>query len=76
MNQKEEFDHEAWESLSYEAPDYVPGSHPMDNDAVTWHHIWEKPPVEHEVQSTSEQPRTVENEQASPSRQPGKSPAK
>jgi hypothetical protein len=69
----EEFNCEEW-GEEYRDPDYVEGSHPMDNDQVTWHHVWEKP-VEREVQSTSEQPRTVENEQASPRCQPGKHPA-
>jgi hypothetical protein len=27
----------------YRADDYVEGSHPMDRDEVTWHHIWQKP---------------------------------
>ncbi len=24
----------------YRDPDYVEGSHPMDTDDVTWHHVW------------------------------------
>jgi hypothetical protein len=43
----------------YRDPDYVEGSHPMDTDDVTWHHHWQ-------------QPRTVEDEQPSPSQEPGK----
>jgi len=73
---EEEFDHQAWESGGYTDPDYVEGSHPMDTEEVTWHHVWGKPPVESEVQATSEQPNTVENQEAPSSQQPGKSPAK
>jgi hypothetical protein len=68
---EEEFNHEAWEAGEYRDPEHVEGGHPMDTDEVAWHHQWQKP-VEREVQATSEQPRTVENEQASPSQQPGK----
>jgi hypothetical protein len=48
MNKADEFDHEEW-GAEYIAPDYVPGSHPMENDEVTYHHIWEKkPPIKEE----------------------------
>ncbi len=32
-----------WEGSSY-APDYVPGTHPIEKGEVTWHHIWAPPP--------------------------------
>lgn len=35
----EEFIQADW-GAEYRAPDYVPGSHPMDRDEVTWHHVW------------------------------------
>jgi hypothetical protein len=44
MNREDEFDYEAWEKLSYKAPDYVEGSHHMDSDDVTWHHHWQRSP--------------------------------
>jgi hypothetical protein len=44
MNKEDAFDHEGWAAGGYTAPDYVPGSHPMDKDEVTFHHIWEKKP--------------------------------
>ena len=28
-----------WEGYSYQAPDYVPGEHPMEKGDVTWHHV-------------------------------------
>jgi hypothetical protein len=35
-----------WGGDLYRDPDYVEGSHPMDRDEVTWHHVWGKSPVE------------------------------
>jgi hypothetical protein len=37
---------ETWGGDFYRDPDYVEGSHPMDTDNVTWHHNWQRRPVE------------------------------
>jgi hypothetical protein len=44
MNKEDEFNHEDWTAGEYTDPDYVQGSHPMDKDEVTYHHVWEKKP--------------------------------
>jgi hypothetical protein len=51
MNPEEEIADKEW-GEHYGDPDYVEGSHPMDSDNVTWHHVWQKP-----------SPRQVEGEE-------------
>lgn len=45
MSQEEDIINKEWiggQDL-YRDPEYIKGSHPMDTDEVTWHHVWEKP---------------------------------
>lgn len=61
MNQEEEIpvepkglaDEEWGIGYLYKDPDYVEGSHPMDSDDVTWHHVWEKPKESGKTGTTS-----------------------